>query len=295
MPKYFISRYMVPLLGVVGFVWAVFYVNVYAKQPDPVPVMLGEPAQNPFGHAISGSGLVEASSRNIEIGSHLSGIVARVLVEAGQEVQAGDPLFMLDSRSAEAQLAVAQAAADDAADLLRRGEGVRQGVGISGDALARRRFAAASANAQLQAAQVQLDKHTVRAPVGGQIFQVNIAAGEAINVNAPSSSTPAVVMGTIKPLYVRISLDENDAWRYQAGSAAKGAVRGNQQLTFPLKFVRVEPFVVPKRSLTGATSERVDTRVLDVIYEVQSNADGKAVPLFPGQQIDVFIDAAEQP
>ena len=54
--------------------------------------------------------------------------------------------------------------------------------------------------------------------------------------------------------------------------------------------VRVEPFVVPKKSLTGDTTERVDTRVLQVIYEF--DPAGRP-PLFVGQQVEVFIDAAE--
>jgi hypothetical protein len=53
--------------------------------------------------------------------------------------------------------------------------------------------------------------------------------------------------------------------------------------------VRVEPFVVPKKSLTGDTTERVDTRVLQVIY--QFDPAGKP-PLFVGQQVEVFIDVA---
>jgi len=53
-----------------------------------------------------------------------------------------------------------------------------------------------------------------------------------------------------------------------------------------LRFVRVEPYVVPKRSLTGDNTERVDTRVLQVIYEVADEDQ----PLFVGQQVDVFID-----
>jgi hypothetical protein len=51
----------------------------------------------------------------------------------------------------------------------------------------------------------------------------------------------------------------------------------------------VEPFVIPKKSLTGDTTERIDTRVLQVIYEVDTA--GRA-PLFVGQQVEVFIDAA---
>jgi hypothetical protein len=54
--------------------------------------------------------------------------------------------------------------------------------------------------------------------------------------------------------------------------------------------VRFEPFVVPKKSLTGDSTERVDTRVLQVIYQIENGN----LPLFVGQQMDVFIDANDQ-
>jgi HlyD family secretion protein len=57
---------------------------------------------------------------------------------------------------------------------------------------------------------------------------------------------------------------------------------------YQLRFVRVEPYVVPKKSLTGENTERVDTRVLQVIYAVE-NPDP---PLYVGQQLDVFIQAS---
>ena len=47
--------------------------------------------------------------------------------------------------------------------------------------------------------------------------------------------------------------------------------------------------MIPKKSLTGDTTERVDTRVLQVIYE--ADTEGRP-PLFVGQQVEVFIDAA---
>jgi hypothetical protein len=51
--------------------------------------------------------------------------------------------------------------------------------------------------------------------------------------------------------------------------------------------MRVEPFVLPKRSLTGDNTERVDTRVLQVLYEIAADADA----IFIGQQMDVFIES----
>ena len=59
-------------------------------------------------------------------------------------------------------------------------------------------------------------------------------------------------------------------------------LRGNPEISVPLTFVRFEPYVLAKRSLTGDTTERVDTRVLQAIYEFAA---------FVGQQVDVFIAA----
>jgi hypothetical protein len=61
--------------------------------------------------------------------------------------------------------------------------------------------------------------------------------------------------------------------------------RGNKDIRTDLKFVRFEPFIVPKRSLTGASTERVDTRVLQAIFSFEP----KDLPLYVGQQVDVYI------
>ena len=76
----------------------------------------------------------------------------------------------------------------------------------------------------------------------------------------------------------------------RADASAVGRLRGNAELKTPLTFVRFEPFVVPKRSLTGDSTERVDTRVLQAIYKVERDD----LPLFVGEQLDVFIDAGRQ-
>ena len=75
-----------------------------------------------------------------------------------------------------------------------------------------------------------------------------------------------------------------------AGAPAVAFLRGNRQIKTSLKFVRFEPYVVPKKSLTGDSIERVDTRVLQVIYSIEHSG----LPIFAGQQMDVFIEAFEQ-
>jgi hypothetical protein len=57
-----------------------------------------------------------------------------------------------------------------------------------------------------------------------------------------------------------------------------------------LSFIRVEPYVMPKKSLTGDNTERVDTRVLQVIYRVDRDDPG----LFVGMQVDVFLSAEDK-
>ena len=87
-----------------------------------------------------------------------------------------------------------------------------------------------------------------------------------------------------------MDVDENDAWRLVAGAKAEASVRGNADQKYQLEFVRFEPYVVPKKSLTGDSAERVDTRVLQVIYRLLPLADSSK-RLFVGQLMDVFIEA----
>jgi hypothetical protein len=82
-------------------------------------------------------------------------------------------------------------------------------------------------------------------------------------------------------------VDEHDIPRFRSAAAARAMLRGDPSQEFALRFVRVEPYVIPKKSLTGDNSERVDTRVLQVIYAVQ----GAKGPLYVGQQLDVYIQA----
>ncbi|NDC39192.1 MAG: hypothetical protein EBZ48_14290 [Proteobacteria bacterium] len=96
-----------------------------------------------------------------------------------------------------------------------------------------------------------------------------------------------MVIGDLSAMHVRVDIDENDAWRISAGAPATASLRGNPEVSVPLEFVRFEPFVIPKRSLTGESSERVDTRVLQVIYRMKE----RNPTFFVGQLMDVFIEA----
>jgi HlyD family secretion protein len=101
-------------------------------------------------------------------------------------------------------------------------------------------------------------------------------------------STPLMLLGDDTRLHVRMDIDENDAWRFQPCASAIASARGNPEIKTPLQYVRTDPDVIPKMTLTGDTTQRTDTRVLQVIYSF----DPASLPLYVGQQMDVFIEAA---
>jgi HlyD family secretion protein len=139
--------------------------------------------------------------------------------------------------------------------------------------------------AQINQAQTDLDRLIVRALVAGEVLQVNVRPGEYVGATAGQA---LIVLGSVTQLHVRVDIDEYDIPRFIPNAPARATLKGQATDFFPLKFVRIEPYVVPKKSLTGDNTERVDTRVLQVIYAIDTT--GKR--LFVGQQLDVFVDAS---
>jgi hypothetical protein len=70
------------------------------------------------------------------------------------------------------------------------------------------------------------------------------------------------------------------------GMPARAFLRGNSAISFDLSFAYIEPYVLPKTELSGASTERVDTRVLQVVYSVIKGD----LPIYAGQQLDVYIE-----
>lgn len=147
------------------------------------------------------------------------------------------------------------------------------------------RAAVDQAKAQARMVETELERLVVRAPVEAEVLQVNVRPGEF--VGAPAAQ-PLVVIGNVHRLHVRVDISEYDIHRFDRSAPASAMPKGQTERVLPLRFVRIEPFVVPKKSLTGDNTERVDTRVLQVIYALEPGADA----IYVGQQLDVFIEAS---
>src|SRR5919106_2863730 len=98
-----IRRYVLPLLAVVGVGFAIWTVMT-GSQPIPAALPVAPPAQAPFASYVAGSGIIEASTQNIAVGTHVSGVVTELFVKVGDTVRAGDALFTLDDRALQAEL-----------------------------------------------------------------------------------------------------------------------------------------------------------------------------------------------
>lgn len=314
------SRQAFPAIALVGFVFAV--IAIATGLPDR---STSEPESQPP-HAtgalantqrVAGSGLVEPSSEIIDIGTSLSGLVMQLHVGAGDFVEQGQPLFLVDDRAARAQLREANAAIAEARAAIVEAKSSRvtaqrqldlyaaindpaavsqlEVINAEGQAnsatgrlaLAQSRLAAAQARAG--SASTELSRLTIRAPIAGEILAVNIRPGEFVSTMG-GSSEPFIRMGETRPLHIRVDIDEDEAARVALGKTAIVSPRGAAKNQVEAKFVRAEPLIVPKRSLTNSAQERVDVRVLQLIYELPSDARG----LFNvGQQVDAFIPAKE--
>jgi len=145
------------------------------------------------------------------------------------------------------------------------------------------RAAIDQAKSEVLRTMTELDRLIVRASIDGEVLQRNVRPGEFVSA-APGQAL--LILGDLRTLHIRADIDENDIPIFRPGLAGQAVVRGAPRDLRALRFVRIESLVVPKRALTGSSTERVDTRVLQVIFAVEPGS----VPLYVGQQVDVFLN-----
>jgi HlyD family secretion protein len=347
-------------LGIVGgFVSA----YVYARPKHPLPPAF-DPAPNPFGQGIYANGILESyqgSGANVNLYPEVPGTVTKVLVNEGQSVTRGTPLFVVDDSVQTAVVAQQQAQAEAAHAVLQELRALPRR-----ETLAVARAQVETATAGLKSAQDQLDKqthaieldtravskdvydnamnaakvaraslevvtkqyeltkagawaydvrnqekqvealgraaaasaallakYTVKAPADGVVLSIRVAVGSYVSPQGiydtyTQSFAPAAVMGNGGTMLgVRCYIDEILIPRLPPAERmqAKMFVRGTN-VSVPLEFVRVQPYVSPKIQLSNERTERVDLRVLPVIFRF---TPPKGVELYPGELVDVYV------
>jgi HlyD family secretion protein len=142
------------------------------------------------------------------------------------------------------------------------------------------------AQSQVAQTRVELDRLTVHCQSDLTLLSVDVRPQEYVGI-PPGKAI--IGLGDLSKSHVRVYIDEHDASRVVDGAKATAHLQhGQEYLQIPLVHVRSEPVVVPKPTLTGEQTERVDVRVLQVIYGFENPDDQKKVRV--GQQLDVFIN-----
>ncbi len=138
-----------------------------------------------------------------------------------------------------------------------------------------------------------LAKYTIKAPIDGAILSIAVAEGSYVSPQGVYDTytqgfDPIVVMGSSKgTLGVRVYVDEILIPRLPPSDRmnAQMFIRGTDK-KIPLEFVRVQPYVSPKIELSNQRQEKVDVRVLPVIFRF---TPVPGADVYPGELVDVYI------
>jgi HlyD family secretion protein len=297
---------------------------------------------------VAALGRVEPKSEEMYVAAAMTGRLARVTVDEGDPVRAGDVLAVLENadhkarvQSAEAGLAVARASLDrvrngarpaereEAAAQVREAEAVlalagrelerQQGLAERAlgsaqdldrarsehavavarlaraqqhrevidsppraDDLARAEAEVALAEARVAEARAILEKSRVRAPVSGIVLRKLRHAGEQVT---EMGDTPIVVVGDTSQLRVRAEVDEADIALVRVGQTAYVQADAYGERRFPGRVSRVGSLMGRKTLRNEQPAERLDTRVLEVLIDLEPGTDLPA-----GLRVDAYLE-----
>ena len=253
----------------------------------------------PYANFVVGNGIIENQRGNVSVATPVAGVVKSVDVRVGDMAAMGQILFMLDDRDLIARRSAAKAHLREAETMAQKpshryeylqrlqasapGDISREALSTARDERDAAVAAVASARADAAQIDVDIDRLTVRAPAAGKVLQVNVRPGEYVD---GAAAKPPILLGDDRRMFLRVDIDENDAWRFHPGAPARGVLRGNPSIAVEMRYEYAEPYVLPKTSLTGQGTERTDQRVLQVSYSFERGA----LPLYLGQQMDAYIE-----
>lgn len=299
--------FILPVIAGFGFVLALL--SVIKMEPSsekmrppikPVETPKLKSNQNLF---LSGKGIVESISEDINIATSVSGVVSQVFVKVGQQVKKGEPLLKTQSSKAHSDYLVRLSELEVAKSRLKESESrrdfyrnIKDKEAVSQEEVRARELATETAAAQVKQAEARvleakakLNLHTVKAPIDAEVLRINVHPGEF--AQAGESARPLIVIGDTSALNVRVDVDEYEIRALGKSPTATIMPKGNANAKYTGELVKTELLVVPKHNLTGVGQELVDTRVLQLIFRVKQ----KNPSLYVGQQVDVFIMSQTSP
>lgn len=279
---------------------------------EPLPRTVGE-ARAPA--LASAKGRIDIEGGLMRLAAQREGVIARVLVEEGERVKAGQLLAALEEEQPRRAAALAQAETvqarralvpvqlrvEAAERELRRLQPLAADASVPRQELDQARDQLAQARAELQVAEAavqvavarerqaehETEQRRVRAPMDGQIVRRSARPGDGVSV---ATVTPLFVFAPDAPLIVRAELEERWLGRVQPGQAAEVVLEADEAQRHAATVLRVAP-VVGQRTPGDDPSERQDMRVAEVVLALR--VIGPQPPRI-GQRVIVRFGVGEQ-
>lgn len=297
--------------GIIITMISVFFYNKHIKAQEPISV-----SYNPYESGVYATGIVETFQKNgsnINKFPSVAGRIIEVKVSDGSSVKKGDPLVLLDPSTqigllnqAQAQVEAAKAefaSQQDQYSKLQKSYALNP-KSVSLNALDNAKNAVIAAAENLKATQAyadyqasQLEEYTIKADVDGHILRVVGSVGDYVTpttgVYDPYTQgyLPLIQMGEHSDfLQVRVYVDELLIPMLPRDGQMEASlfVRGLYNHAIPLSFVSIQPMTIPNIQLSDQRNERVDVRVLPIIFKFDKPKD---INIFPGQLVDIYIKA----
>ncbi len=259
-------------------------------QPPPPTVTVASPTQRDFTDEVELSARVEPKE-TVEIRPRVSGYLAEVRFKSGQRVEQGDLLFVIDARPfeaalqrAEADLAQARARLEGAERDDRRAVALEEQKAISREEADQRRTrsaearaAAASAEALLATARLNLEYTQVKSPIRGRVSRALVTVGNNIS-GVDGFTTLLTTVVTDDPVYVYADLDEATLLRLQALKAA-GNMTLNAAGKLPVRLTIPDAPALDRDGFVESFNNRVEAETGSLLLRAEvPNSDGLLIP-----------------
>jgi HlyD family secretion protein len=139
------------------------------------------------------------------------------------------------------------------------------------------------ARARLDEARARYAKTFVKSPIDGTVLRKHHRSGESVS-NSSNAADPILTIGDKRVLRVRMEVDETEVGKVRVGQKAYVMANAYGQQRFWGKVVRVGEQLGRKNIRTDEPTERVDTKILQTLLELENGA-----PLPTGLRVDAFI------
>ncbi len=140
------------------------------------------------------------------------------------------------------------------------------------------------ARAQEREAMSYVDKTVLRAPIDGMVLKIHRRKGEAVSEFFESG---VLTVGDMSGLRLRADVDERDIALVRVGQKAYATADAFGERKFPGRVERVGSMLGRKNLRTDEPTERVDTKILEVLISFEDSP-----PLVPGLRMDTYIDVS---